>query len=450
MTKFKHKGSARNMVNELKRLLEQNEKGKIRKLLNQMDFHEIAKVLGLSRQRMRLFRLMPPDLQAEVIFAVSIRVRKNIIRALTQPEVDALLYYTDTTEEEVILQYRDEDEKEEITKRQEISKKEDVSEIFQSLPESAGELVNRNFIVVREDYMVEDVAAKVDEYLERFNDVPVIIATDRQEKVLGRIFFAHIIGADAESKVDGLISDAIMVKHQVDRELLIHLLRKNPKDDLIVVTNEDSHPLGVVHAKDLLGVVEAEQTEDFLSFAGLHEDEHAVSSVKTAFLHRYRWLILNLFTLTVAASVVSIFEKTLDELVILAIYMPIVAGMSGNAGTQAMAIVIRGLAVGEIEKGEGRKVVLKEGITGLLNGLVTGVIMAALSSVWHGNIMLGAVLGVSMMVSLFAAGIIGTIIPILLRRVGVDPAVSSSVFLTTLTDIIGFLVFLSLASIILL
>ncbi len=448
MNSLRRKGSARKVVGELEKLLSNNKKAKAKKILSKLRFSDIAKIIDLARSRIAIFRLLPIDTQVEVLFLVGISVRKSIIRSLSQAEIDAILYYTDKAEEEVILNHRKDIEQKE-KKSLDSRYKEEIDEMTQLFPEIA-ELIKRNFVIVEEDFTVEDVANKVDEYLKNFDEVPVIIATDNKRKALGRIYFAHIIAADRDESIDHLISDAIVVSGQFEKGKLINLLKKHPKDDLIVTANEDDVPIGVVHAKDLIKVIEDEASKKLLKFAGVHKEESATDSVSSTVHHRLKWLVINLLTALGDIVVISLFQNTLSEMVVLAAYMPIVASMGGNAGTQTLAVVIRSLALGEIEPGVGKRIAMKEMAAGILNGAANGLIIAVIAYALNRNIMLGVVLGLAMIFNLFAAGFFGTIIPLTLKKFNIDPAVSSAVLLTTATDIIGFLVFLGLASAVLL
>ncbi len=448
MNRLRKKGSARKIASDLEKLLSKNNKAKAKKILSKLTYSDIAKIIDLARSRIAIFRLLPADAQVEVLFLVGLGVRKNIIRSLTQAEIDALLYYTDRAEEEVILNHRKDIDGEQQEERASDYKQE-IEEMTQLFPEVA-DLIRRNFVVVEENFTVEDVAKKVDEYLKNFDEVPVIIATDNKRKTLGRVYFAHIIAADKDEPIDHLISDAIVINGQFEKGKLISLLKKHPKDDLVITANEDDIPIGIVHAKDLIKVIEDEASKKLLKFAGVQKEETATDSVSTTVNHRLKWLVINLLTSLGAVAIISLFQNTLSEMVILAAYMPIVASMGGNAGTQTLAVVIRSLALGEIEPGVGKKIVIKEMIAGILNGAANGVIIALVAYILNKNIMLGVVLALAMIFNLLAAGFFGTVIPLTLKKLNIDPAVSSAVLLTTATDMIGFLVFLGLASAVLL
>ena len=416
----------------------------------EMEIHDVAKMINLSKRSLQIFRLLPTELQAQVIFLLGERSRKIIVRSVSENKFQAILSFCDQAEVTILARYLDKPIQQRVVTETVNQNTESVTHLFQALPETAGELIKTNYIIARVGYTVADVAEKIEAYLSHSEEIPVIIATDEKEQVVGRVYFALLINASKDTLVGDIIRPALTVGHHVDQEVLLGMMKKSPKDDLIIAVDENNQPIGVIHAVDLLAVMESESTEDLLGFAGVHDEERALESVVSGVRHRYRWLILNLFTLSLAAGVVAFFEKTLDSLVILAIYMPLVAGMGGNAGTQTLALVVRGLALHEIDSSVGLKVIKKEMLVGLVNGTIVGSIVALMSILWHQNPMLGVVLGASMIINLCFAGFFGTIIPIALNRFKLDPAIGSSVFLTTMTDIIGFMVFLGLASVVLL
>jgi magnesium transporter len=220
--------------------------------------------------------------------------------------------------------------------------------------------------------------------------------------------------------------------------------------DAIGVVDDKEQIIGIIHVRDLLKIAQAEATEDIYGFAGVEREETPQDAIFTKVNKRYKWLIINLATAFLAASVVGIFEDTISKLAILAVYMPIVAGEGGNAATQSLAVVVRGLAVDEISWPEARGIIMRESLAGLLNGLIVGTASAFTAYFFGAPMMLGVVLGIAMIVNLFFAGLSGALIPFILKSFKIDPAVASSVFVTTVTDIIGFFVFLGLATLLLL
>jgi magnesium transporter len=215
----------------------------------------------------------------------------------------------------------------------------------------------------------------------------------------------------------------------------------------IPVVDEENKLVGIITVDDVIDVIKDEATEDIYRLAGGAGGGHAFSPAGVSLRKRLPWLGVNLGTAFLATSVVALFEGTIEKVAALAIFMPIVAGMGGNAATQTLTVVVRGIALGELSWTNSRKALMKEAIVGLGNGIALGVAAALIAWAWRGSPVLGVVLGVAMIVNMFVAATAGTLIPLGLRAANVDPALASSVFITTLTDIFGFFAYLGLATV---
>jgi magnesium transporter len=213
----------------------------------------------------------------------------------------------------------------------------------------------------------------------------------------------------------------------------------------MAVLDDDESILGVIDTEDLHRVIEEEAGETLYEFTGVQEEESVLDGPLSKVRHRYKWLISNLGTAFLAAGAVGFFEDTIAAFTLLAVYIPVVAGMGGNAGTQSMAVTVRGIAFGQISLATGNRAIINEVIAGGANGLITGVLVAAIATVFNQSPLLGLVLGVSMVLNLVIDGFFGTFIPLTLDRIGKDPATSATIFITTATDVLGFFIFLGLA-----
>ena len=215
----------------------------------------------------------------------------------------------------------------------------------------------------------------------------------------------------------------------------------------VPVVDEENQLVGIVTVDDVIDVIKDEAAEDLLRLAGVSGDERIETPVVESLRKRLPWLGINLVTAFVAASVVAAFEGTIQQVTALAIFMPIVAGMGGNAATQTLTVIVRGLALGEVSFATGRKALAKEAAIGLGNGVVLGVVAAGVAIATRQDPMLGLVLGMAMLVNMFVAATAGTLVPLGLKALKVDPALGSSVFITTFTDVVGFASFLGLATV---
>jgi magnesium transporter len=205
----------------------------------------------------------------------------------------------------------------------------------------------------------------------------------------------------------------------------------------------------VIHSDEILKLIDKHAMDDLYGFAGVDTEESALDSAFTKVKYRYKWLIINLATAFMAASVVGVFSDTISRVTLLAVYMPIVAGMGGNAGTQALAVAVRGLVLKEVALKTSGKLIINEMIGGAINGLINGLIVAVIATVFNHSPLLGLVLGLAMIINLITAGFFGALVPMIMKSLGKDPASSATIFITTATDVIGFFVFLGLASLLL-
>ena len=214
----------------------------------------------------------------------------------------------------------------------------------------------------------------------------------------------------------------------------------------IPVVDEHNKLVGVITVDDVIDVIKDEATEDLYRLAGVSSDERVFTPASESLRKRMPWLIVNLATAFLAAAVVGVFQQTIASWVALAVFMPIVAGMGGNAATQTLTVIIRGIALGELTWSNSRKALLKNLLVGVGNGVATGTIAALIAWVMNGDISLGIILGMAMVINLFVAGLVGTLIPLGLKALKIDPALASAVFITTFTDVCGFASFLGLAT----
>jgi magnesium transporter len=240
---------------------------------------------------------------------------------------------------------------------------------------------------------------------------------------------------------DIISARADMDQEEVARQVAAYNLLAIP------VVDAENKLVGIITVDDVIDVIKDEATEDIYRLAGVAGDERAFTPARESLRKRLPWLGINLLTAFLAAAVVSLFEGTIDLFPVLAVFMPIVAGMGGNAGTQTLTVIVRGIALGELTWSNSRKALLKEAAVGLGNGVVLGAAAAGVVWMARGNPTLGLVLGMAMIINMFVAAAAGTLVPLGLRAANVDPALASSVFITTMTDMFGFFSFLGLATV---
>ncbi len=281
---------------------------------------------------------------------------------------------------------------------------------------------------------------------EEFFDIFII---NPNYHVTGQLPLNRLIRAKLDTKIDTLSLDEIQtISATMDQESVAHLFRRDNLTSAPVV-DEDGRLIGTITIDDVVDVIDEEAEEDILKMAGVDQGDLYRATMSTTST-RFRWLFINLLTAILASFVISLFDATIEQIVALAVLMPIVASMGGNAGTQALTVAVRAIATRELSEANTWRIIWKETLVGSLNGLLFAVITATLTTLWFGSPMLGAVIAAAMIINMVIAGFFGAAIPIWLNSRGSDPAVASTVFLTTLTDVIGFFAFLGLAALFLL
>lgn len=313
--------------------------------------------------------------------------------------------------------------------------------------ESAGRLMQREYVAVPQFWTVgktiDYLRAATDELPDEFYDLIVI---DPYYHVVGEIPLGKLIRAKRSEKINDLtLEDVHIIPATMDQEEVAHLFRREDLGSAPVV-DEDGRLIGVITIDDIIDVIDEEAQEDILKLGGVGESD-LYSDIISSTTSRFKWLALNLVTAVLASYVISFFEGTIHDIVALAVLMPIVASMGGNAGTQTMTVAVRALATKQLSSSNMFRVIGKETLMGALNGAAFALIIGLVAFFWFDNVMLGVVIGAAMVMNLICAGLFGACIPLFLEKIGADPAVSSSIFLTTITDVVGFLGFLGLAAI---
>jgi magnesium transporter len=268
---------------------------------------------------------------------------------------------------------------------------------------------------------------------------------DGNRRLVGILPFKSLVVSRPDRPVREFMADAdISVKPDLDQEEVARVMARYNLPSIAVV-DDSGRLLGRVTFDDVIDVVEAETTEDLLKFGGVSPDEELAAGWTASVQSRLPWLYVNLLTAFLAGGVVYLFQATVQRTVVLAVWMPIIAGMGGNAGTQALAVTVRRLALGQIPQHRFVGVVGKEVLVGLTNGLAIGIVVGGVAALLGEQPFLGLVVFLAMAVNLLIAGFAGAFIPIVLERLGIDPAIASSIFVTTFTDTFGFLLLLGLA-----
>ena len=338
-----------------------------------------------------------------------------------------------------------------IQKRKELLRhmKQDEALVVKNLlgydTESAGGIMTTEYLVLNKNLSTTQALSKIKDIAPDTEVIDTIFISDNNKKLVGSVDLRDILSAPRETKLKEIMDDNIIkVPSDMDQE---EVAQRVAKYDLTVipVVNKKGILVGIITVDDIIDVIEAENTEDMFKMVGVHEEESVDSPLFTSVKRRLPWMFINLITAFLATLTVSLFEDVIAQVVALAAAMPIVAGMGGNSGNQTLSVVIRGIALGEIDFKENWKLVFKQGMIGVINGAATGIFTGLILYLMYGNYYLGIIIFMAMILNLLVAGMFGFLIPLILQSLGIDPALASSIFLTTVTDVFGFFAFLGLA-----
>src|SRR5918995_810667 len=321
-----------------------------------------------------------------------------------------------------------------------------VENLLEYDEQTAGRIMNPHVFALNEDMTVGEAITA----LQTNRDVEMVFylyVVDERRHLVGVTSLRRLLLVSPETPLKRIMAtDLISARVDTDQE---EVARQGASYNLLAipVVDEENKLVGVITVDDVIDVIKDEATEDVYRLAGVAGDDRVFSRPLESLRKRVPWLQVNLVTAFMAASVVALFENTIEKVVALAVFMPVVAGMGGNAATQTLTVIVRGIALGELTWANSRKALLKEAAVGIGNGLVLGVVAALVAYITRGNPVLGLLLCAAMIINMFVAATAGTLVPLGLRAANVDPALASSVFITTMTDVFGFASFLGLATI---
>ncbi len=321
-----------------------------------------------------------------------------------------------------------------------------ITELLGYEDDTAGGIMTTEYIALKKDLTVSQALLKLKEIVSKSEVIETIFVNDNK-KIIGIANLRDILISPDSTKLEEITNtNFISVEPETDQEE-VALLASKYDLNVIPVINKKNVLLGIITIDDIIDVIQEEQTEDVLRMAGVDKEENIDSTVFESIKMRLPWLIVNLVTAFLASLTVKIFEGTIAQVVALSAIMSIVTGMGGNAGTQTVSIIIRNIAMGKVELKDSLRLVIKEIILGLFNGAIIGILTGIIVTLIYGNCYLGVIIFLSMIGNLVISGICGILVPLILAKLKLDPALASSIFLTTATDVLGFFIFLSLAQV---
>ncbi len=416
--------------------------------LHPADIADLIEQLGHD-DRERLIEALRPGFDGEVLTHLNPDLREEVVELFEPKELAAAVAELDTDDAVDVIEDLDEETRREILENLPAEDRALVQENLTYDEYTAGRLMQRDLVAVPQFWTVgktiDYVRAATDELPEDFYDIFVV---DPMHRVVGAVPLSRLLRQKRSARIADLVTEEVdAIPATMDQEEVANLFRQYALVSAPVV-DAGGRLIGVITVDDVVHIIDEEAEDDIRKLGGVG-DTGVFSGVGDIVKSRVGWLGLNLVTAFLAAGVISLFEATIEQIVALAVLMPIVASMGGNAGTQALTVAVRALATHELSSSNALRVVGKEMLVGLINGAVFAGLVGLIAAFWFSP-MIGGVIACALVINLFIAGLFGVLIPIGLDKMGIDPAVASSVFLTTITDVVGFFAFLGLAAAILL
>ncbi len=437
-------------LDELTRALGSGTFVNVRHMLNALPATDIARLLESSPPPTRavLWQLVDEQDEGEILQELGDELQSQFLRGMDATEVAAATEGLEPDDVADILQRLPEKVLQEVLRVMDEQDRARVEQVLEYPENTAGGLMNTDTITVRARHTADVVLR----YLRRHEELPAmtdsLIVVNRSDMLLGVLPLRRLLVADPASTVREMMDVEVeAIPAEMEAGEVSQLFERNGWVSAPVV-DDSGRLLGRITIDDVVYVIREEAEHSLMSMAGLDEDEDTFAPVFKTTPRRAVWLGINLATAFIAASVINLFQGTIDKVVALAVLMPIVASMGGIAGTQTLTVMVRGIALGQIGFSNQRWLLNREFMVGVLNGLLWSAVVALAASAWFHDWQIGAIIAAAMVINLVTAGVAGTLIPLLMKRYRIDPALAGGVVLTTVTDVVGFMSFLGLATLV--
>ncbi|MEX2006629.1 MAG: magnesium transporter [Candidatus Saccharimonadales bacterium] len=413
--------------------------GRPKNLINEISFH--------PERRMELFQSLTQEEKTKLLHLLTSHIKKDILTHLPEDDLVVLLEKVDPDDATDLLQLLGPRKRQRVLEKLSQDLKDILSQLLEFDPQTAAGLMNVDYIQVDKRDSVADVAKKFKLHEKRTGRPPVILVTEAGK--LRGFLPGHELGFGRSTELIGkYIKRLVTIPYSASHEEVTQLFQSHPHSKVAVV-NDSGDAVGVIYSDDVLKLMQDQEAASLYDFAGVSAEENVTDSAKRKVRLRYKWLIINLGTAFLAAFTVGLFEQTITKYVLLAVYMPIVAGMGGNAATQTLAVVVRGIALKQIDLKTAYASLKNEVGAGFINGLINGFLVAFIVLIKDHEPGIALVLALAMIINLLVAALFGTLVPLIMAKLRKDPAASATIFITTATDVLGFLAFLGLATLIL-
>lgn len=418
-------------------------------MLNSLPAAEVADLLEASppNKRQILWQLIELENEGEILHEVNADISGEILRAMDTEELLAVTEGLETDDLVDIIQQLPEQLSNELLQSMDAQDRQRLELVLPFAEDTAGGLMNTDTITVRPSHTMELVLR----YLRRHEEIPrftdTLIVVNRKDEFLGLLPLRRVLVSDPGMTVRELMQTGIeAIPADMPDSTVASLFERHDWVSAPVIESNSNKLLGRITIDDVVDVIIEDADHSLMSMAGLGDDEETFSRVKHAAPRRALWLGANLITAFIAAAAINVYQETIQQIVALAILMPIVASMGGVAGSQTLTIMIRGMALDQINRSNTRWLLNRELLVAAINGMLWALVVAAVATLWFGDERIGIVIALAMFINLVTAALAGVLLPLILRALNIDPALAGTVVLTTVTDVVGFVSFLGLAT----
>jgi len=400
-----------------------------------------------EQEKIQLFSLLDVEKASDVIPELSDISREQILEDISDKKLTEIIDEMDSDDAADVIAELSEDQARTVLDGIEPDESRGLKNLLKYEEDTAGGIMQSELVSVHSNATINNALSAVVQASDEIENVYNVFVVNRDEKFVGAIPLQRLITSKRNSPVIEAIDKAIpSVNVDVDQEEVARMFEKYDLVDLPVV-DSNNKLLGRITVDDIVDVMEEETSEDIYRIAGLDEDDNIFNDPGESIKKRLPWLYLNLLTALASALVIGFFENTIQMVIALAVFMPVVAAIGGNAGSQTLTLIVRGMALGEVTFENSKKALYNQIVVGIFNGVAVGVVIGVIAYLWKGMPVLGLVLGLAMIINVFAGTLIGTLIPLILKWLKADPALGSHIFVTAFTDAFGFFAFLGLATI---
>jgi magnesium transporter len=410
---------------------------------------EIKTITRKPNERLAKMRSLSLSEKSAVFQELSPHVQQSLLKSLSNTEIVDMVDHMDPRQaENVLARIADEVRRLKIIRKIKNEAREKIEYFLRFHPKATTSLISFNYVLLPSNTTIGEAANVIEEHFEDTGKFPEILVQEKG-RLVGEVPMSTLVRERNSATLKKYVLPVQTVTYRAEVVEIVDTLTLSRRKKVVVLDHDES-VLGLIYADEAIALFGKLPAESLYEISGMDDTSRPFDPVSKKFQSRYKWLILNLVTAFMAGSMIFIFKDTIDRLVVLAMYIPIVAGMGGNAASQVFAVMLRGLTLGTISLKNGLPAIWLEVKTGLLNGLVIGAIVAVISLLWNHDALLGLVVGLSMVGVHLVAGFFGAFVPLFLKHIGKDPASTSTIFITTATDVLGLFILLSLGSLILL